>query len=1194
MNEKYRSPIKDRTKSITLRISDFDQTEKPDTLGHDHGQKKVFAIEGKVRRRVSERIYTKKFSEEGEREGRQLQRRLQNGEDINWADETISGEALGYVIQQVGENIPASIVPGPMLVTDSPALNGNSLESLYEYAKRRPDRHGESPIAYVRRRAGLVLTTEDVIGGFDLGINLLWKRIPQHIRHDLLERAATERKKPAKEFEEPDFQHNYNFLNGKNLMRVLQQGNLDKQRTGMDIIPYILMNAGFTRYDPEEMSSEMAARHEIRWPQVPTETHLYLLTEGAREHGIKPYEMSFSKMSQDFDFLIGANLDKQYQYFQDHPDRGDRDVMEFIFQTTHMEQVVIDEIRNDEPVSWEKVPSGIVREILRKASSIRRKAAYKFTEADFLKKYAFLNGRSLESLYRYAESTKAAPEDDTLKVIFEKAEIGKLLREDIQKGTTIRWPEVHKVATKYVVDEAATRIDGGTHPRLVQKDELASTKFDFLGGRSLVGLTDFGYSLDAYKQAEGNITVIKALCDYLDIPAATDEDLAMALRKDRTIYFREHEPAAIKQLLLRAVTEAEKPRPISFITSRYLDEEPIPFLSDPENQRTLRKLRTFGDELANQSDPPQSAVSALKEYLHIAPPTKEDVIQGMSILRNFPWRDVPEHVIREVIKDAATELQLKPFAFYKEDYFNEPLNLLHGRSLRSLYDYAYHDTTRGEKQVGQFLFEKIGMVEEIIASKRNAEQIDWEEVPTYLTQAIITKALEEHEDITVKTMVGLEFMRPYAFLNGKNLSDIFDFATRLNNRKRERFSYPISALREYLGISIDASDMIDAIAGGHNEFWQELPPTAKYTILENAAQELGTAPSKVTAAALSATPFAFIEGKTLGIFSRHLRETSPSSTFPPFHEICRQGGHIPTDINDILSLYKYKIEIPEDAIADETKQKLLSLVALQLQKPATHLTMQDIATTVVGKKDKATLYPLYASHVQRNAPEGTTGLSLLKQAVDVSPHTPNNKQRRDRIDAEYSKIFGDSTVPQATDTDKIDAFVKAAMLRYPREITHLQTLRGYNTTRLTRKILTTLERANTDAPEKAKEVIYGVLEDEYKESVLRHYRDSMIDIPLTANGTVTLLDAVNYEPTRKRRTARTIYHAQLQVAYRYLTPIQRDVLDGIYRRIATLDELVPTLREKYGTHVTTEYIEETLTDTKVILLKRSEELKKAA
>lgn len=229
MQEKYR-PSTESSRRITLKIADFEPHEQrpspePITVFQRattrSEPRKVYAIESK-HRRISERIYIRRFSAEGERAGLTLMRKLQGGEDIDWSDEgNIWGEPLGYVIQQVGKDIPAPLVPAPMLVADSAALNGNSLESLYEYAKRRRNRHGESPIAYVRRRAGLELTTEDVIGGFDLGVSLLWNRIPQAIRSDLLERAAEERGKPAKEFEIPDFEHEYDFLNGQDLMRVI-------------------------------------------------------------------------------------------------------------------------------------------------------------------------------------------------------------------------------------------------------------------------------------------------------------------------------------------------------------------------------------------------------------------------------------------------------------------------------------------------------------------------------------------------------------------------------------------------------------------------------------------------------------------------------------------------------------------------------------------------------------------------------------------------------------------------------------------------------------------------------------------------------------------------------------------------------------------------------------------------------------
>lgn len=602
----------------------------------------------------------------------------------------------------------------------------------------------------------------------------------------------------------------------------------------MDIIPYILINAGITRYDPEEMRDELSAHHEIRWDQVPDTTHMDLLKKGAEERGIKPYEMSFGEMSKGFDYLDGANLDKQYQYFQDHPERGDKDIMEFMFEKTNMVKILIHEITTGEEIDWAKVPKTLIRGVLKQAARTEEMAVYKLRDKQLKKRYKFLGNHNLASLYEYAENAPERGDRDVVEYLFETVDMSQELIESIRRGGRIDWQQVFPSMQLSLVKKAAAEI--GVPVRFLKDSDLRNHEFKFLRGKNLDKLYK-QYERSADRIAQGE-PILQYMFDKIDAPQIEVADVIDRLINPKFVEWA-RVPHAVKRELVFAAAE-EVGKPVGMLTEGDLKRHAYDFLEG----KTLKRLYDHAQNHPQRNGRP--VIPFLLELIGADKISAEEIRFMIRTNKDIQWGRVPDEVIRDILKKVAAEKK-KPVYSLERDDFTEPVEYLDGKSLYNLYQAYESRKPKDGSSVTSFIHESIGMVQEVVVDLQEGKPIYWSKMNPAVMRNLLVLFAQNLPTPKPACFVYIDDLKnnKLEIFGNRNIAGLEGFARKLPDAYSKQ---PTSEkLRQHVGIpEAKGADLIEMMDIDSPILWNQVPKAAVRDLIFIAARELRKSPYQLT------------------------------------------------------------------------------------------------------------------------------------------------------------------------------------------------------------------------------------------------------------------------------------------------------------------------------------------------------------
>mgnify|MGYP001613912328 FL=1 len=234
--------------------------------------------------------------------------------NIFW--ERFYGEPLSLLMGKIGEkcNRPPSLLVSQNFEQPMDFLDGSNLAGLYIHAIIKKDEK-QSPLAYLREKAGIKTTKQDITAVIKKKQEILWRDIEGEALGEFLQDVALEIGRPLYLWRDHHFLIPIASLNNYRLsgLRDYIADNKDKQQTAIE---YLYKRIGWELEPITFAYIEMCIENntKILWKRVPPEVKREVLNKAAEERDLPASFLTYTDLKNPFIFLSGRTLKGLFEY----------------------------------------------------------------------------------------------------------------------------------------------------------------------------------------------------------------------------------------------------------------------------------------------------------------------------------------------------------------------------------------------------------------------------------------------------------------------------------------------------------------------------------------------------------------------------------------------------------------------------------------------------------------------------------------------------------------------------------------------------------------------------------------------------------------------------------------------------------------------------------------------------------------
>jgi hypothetical protein len=543
-------------------------------------------------------------------------------------------------------------------------------------------------------------------------------------------------------------------------------------------------------------NNNKARPSDFLWSAVDYEVQKQLLYKIAEELGLPNPRFIQSKELEKhkYMFLNNTALNGLYSYYKNRfPRKPGVHVLTNVCDNLNIEDTKLEDwityIQNNNIFSWKNIPTEVHREVLLRAcKELRYSHPIFINNDDFSKKFKFLKGKSLTGFYTYFlrlnDDIRGSAIKNMCKVLKIKITENTWTQYIISDSISTFWDIVPKEVIRSILFKTAEEL-GYTNPRMLSSLDIKK-EISFLNGMSFYSFVSRFFKLD-----RNGVRSIDYICDEYEVPALTYEQWLVMVSDYQNLRWNLVPEEYIGRILTERALEAGKENPRML---KYDDiKQPSGFLKG----KNLASLYAYYGKLAEEES--HNIETDIIDYIcdrtNISPMTTEQWMLLISEENSkTSWEQAPVQVIKELLVNAAQELELKsPRLMGYNDFCNTRFKFINGKTLSGLY-YNYSLKVSGDySNVSKFIFDSLGIekltVGDWIGLIASTPMTRWESIPIRVQRNIVIKAAQEI-GINHPRLMGNKDFYGYRlkFLNNKTLSGFHQYYASMIEGNEQRIN----------------------------------------------------------------------------------------------------------------------------------------------------------------------------------------------------------------------------------------------------------------------------------------------------------------------------------------------------------------------------------------------------------------------
>lgn len=293
----------------------------------------------------------------------------------------------------------------------------------------------------------------------------------------------------------------------------------------------------------DDIISRMQSGKLVRWSAIPTVEILGVLKKASQEVQIPVSMFNIKEFRQPLKILGEHTLLGLYNFARSHKERGEKDIIPFLFQLTGVRvttEDVIVAMKKNKIIQWDSVPREVIKALLEKVAHEFDKTVNTLLVDDLLKPSEALGGKSLGPVYKHFKVHPDRKRRPVMIFLLENCGIAISLYNKLSS----RGEFLSKVSPREIRElliEAGKEL--GKPPSMLTSADL-DKHFRFLNGQTLRRRT---------RSADGRATRV-SLRKNADIEVTFNDVIEIARRGNNVIWIR-IPMQVIREILVKAADE---------------------------------------------------------------------------------------------------------------------------------------------------------------------------------------------------------------------------------------------------------------------------------------------------------------------------------------------------------------------------------------------------------------------------------------------------------------------------------------------------------------------------------------------------------------------------------------------------------------------------------------------------------------
>ncbi len=483
---------------------------------------------------------------------------------------------------------------------------------------------------------------------------------------------------------------------------------------------------------------------------------------------------------------------------------------------------------------WSRVSDHVHRQLLYMIAEELNLPNPRFIASKYLEKhhFKFIDNQPLNGLYSYYKNR--VPRKKGVHVITnicDMLDIPQVSEDEwiryVASHNIFSWKNIPDAAKRKILLKACDEL-GYSHPIFIKNDDF-SRKFKFLNGKTLTGF--YAYFKNISEDIRGS--VIKNICDMLDIEISEEDWITYITDKSITVFWDVIPHTVIRNILYRA---AEK---FGYSNPRMMSSDDLKTGLDFLKGMSLYSFvsRFYGLERGGIR-----SIDFICDVYGIPELTFEEWLHFIRNYKHFRWESVSkDYIARILYMKAEEEGKPNPRMLRVED-LSKPSKFLNGKTLTSLYTYYSALAVDSGMDTIAFMCDQLeipnlNIDEWITLIGQNDSKTTWESVPKEICREILIMCTKELQLKNPRLMGYKDFCTTkFQCLNGKTLSGLYSY---YSNKVPSDKIPVVQYMCDVVGIEKPSlNDWINMIANCTMCRWESVPLRVQREIVMRAAVEM--------------------------------------------------------------------------------------------------------------------------------------------------------------------------------------------------------------------------------------------------------------------------------------------------------------------------------------------------------------------
>lgn len=544
----------------------------------------------------------------------------------------------------------------------------------------------------------------------------LWRNVDDHVHRELLYAVAKELNLSNPRLIASKFleKRRFKFLNDLPLNGLYSYyKNRIPRKKGVHLLTYVCDLLGIPDVDTEDWVHYIRNYNIYSWGNIPVPVKREILFRACRELGYShPILMNYDDFAKQFKFLNNKTLTGFYNYFNTQSDGVRGIVIKNICDALGIEITEADWIAyitgDSTNTFWNVIPPATIRSLLFKAAAVLGYTNPRMMSTDDLKvNMDFLGGLSF---YSFASRFFSVDTNGvrTIDYICNLYEVPELTFEEwlclAANQNNFRWERFPLEYLGKVLEMKAAE-SGKENPRLLKYEDFASP-CGFLNQKNLTGLYNYCAQLKADTK-DTKIDTVSFICDLAGIPQLTLKQWLTGIETtDNKISWESLSNDFLKEVLWMAARELglKNPRLMGY------NEFHITRFAFLKGKTLSGLYANFAARLSGTESDQKAVLQTIFDTAGIERLTMSDWFWFIGNTPIVRWENVPSRIQRELVLRASSELGLShPRLMKTKDFTSVPFRFINGKTLSGLYYHYGERLTGGEKQINEYLLDRLNI-----------------------------------------------------------------------------------------------------------------------------------------------------------------------------------------------------------------------------------------------------------------------------------------------------------------------------------------------------------------------------------------------------------------------------------------------------------------------------------------------------